>query len=125
MTSQWLWDWCSTRAAAWAKIFVNRVWRRKPFETANPEDEFLLVEFSDAPTLAVPLINDAHQTETRPDLTKSKGKTALLDAIDLGLTEIKKSKKSRRALLVISDGGENHSRCREKKSKISSVRAVF
>ena len=84
------------------------------FETANPEDEFLLVEFSDTPTLAVPLTNDAHQIETRLDLTKSRGKTALLDAIHLGLTEIKKSKKSRKALLVISDGGDNHSRYRER-----------
>jgi len=40
------------------------------FETANPEDEFLLVEFSDTPRLAVPLTKDPRQIETR--LTSSK-----------------------------------------------------
>jgi VWFA-related protein len=84
------------------------------FETANPEDEFLLVEFNDTPRLSVPLTNDPHQIETRLALTQSRGKTALLDAIYFGLNEIKKSKKSRKALLVISDGGDNHSRYKER-----------
>jgi Ca-activated chloride channel family protein len=80
------------------------------FETANPEDEFLLVEFSTHAALSVPLTNDPRQIEDRLALTESKRKTALLDAIYLGLTEIKKSKKSRKALLVLSDGGDNNSR---------------
>jgi Ca-activated chloride channel homolog len=96
------------------KLRESRMAVKAFFATANPEDEFLLVEFSDTPTLAVPLTNDSHQIETRLAFSESRGKTALLDAIHLGLTEIKKSKKSRRALLVISDGGDNHSRYRER-----------
>src|SRR5208283_6021519 len=44
---------------------------------------------------------------------KSGGRTALLDAIYLGLSEMKKATTNRRALLVISDGGDNHSRYTE------------
>jgi Ca-activated chloride channel homolog len=82
--------------------------------TANPEDEFFLVELSDTPTLAVPLINDPHQIEAGLALAKSRGKTPLLDAVYFGLSEIGKSRKSRKALLVISDGGDNHSRHTER-----------
>jgi Ca-activated chloride channel family protein len=88
----------------------SRMAARAFFETANPEDEFLLVEFNDRATLSVPLTNDPRQIEDRLAFTESKGKTALLDAIYLGLTEIKKSQKVRKALLVLSDGGDNNSR---------------
>jgi Ca-activated chloride channel family protein len=84
------------------------------FSTANPSDEFLLVEVSDIPALTVPLTNDPERIETRLALAKPRGTTPLLDAVYFGLSEIKKSKKSRKALLVISDGGDNHSRHTEK-----------
>ena len=45
------------------------------------------------------------------------GKTALLDAIYLGLAEMKKATTSRKALLIISDGGDNHSRYTERDVK--------
>ncbi len=96
------------------KLSESRMAVKAFFETANPEDEFLLVEFGDTPTLAVPLTKDPSQIEARLTSSKSRGKTALLDAIYLGLNEIEKSKKSRKALLVISDGGDNHSRYRER-----------
>ena len=80
------------------------------FDTANPEDEFLLVEFNDRATLTVPLTDDPRQIEDRLTFTESKGQTALLDAIHLGLLEIDKSKKHRKALLILSDGKDNHSR---------------
>jgi Ca-activated chloride channel family protein len=44
---------------------------------------------------------------------KSSGRTALLDAIYLGLSEARKAVTSRKALLVISDGGDNNSRYSE------------
>ena len=80
------------------------------FETANPEDEFLLVECGTHAALSVPLTNDPRQIEDRLALTQSKGRTALIDAVYLGLAEIKKSRKGRKALLVLSDGGDNNSR---------------
>jgi len=96
------------------KLRYSRMAARAFFATANPSDEFLLVEVSGTPTLAVPLTNDPERIETRLDLAKSKGSTPLLDAVYLGLNEIKKSKKSRKALLVISDGLDNHSRHTER-----------
>jgi Ca-activated chloride channel family protein len=80
------------------------------FKTANPEDEFALVEFDSSPRLVVPVTPDPGKITYRLLFTKTKGSTALLDAVFLGLHEIKKSSKKRKALVVISDGGENSSR---------------
>jgi Ca-activated chloride channel family protein len=41
---------------------------------------------------------------------ESQGLTALLDAVYMGLREMKKAKNPRKALLIISDGGDNNSR---------------
>jgi Ca-activated chloride channel homolog len=83
------------------------------FRTANPEDEFFLVEFNDQPKLVVPLTRDYNEIQNQLAFTQSKGRTALLDAIMLSLHEMKKSNKSRKALLIISDGGDNSSRYSE------------
>lgn len=80
------------------------------FKTANPEDEFALVEFDSAPRLVVPVTPDPGKVTYQLLYTKTRGSTALLDAVFLGLHEIKKSNKKRKALVVISDGGENNSR---------------
>src|SRR5215471_1186774 len=80
------------------------------FRVANPEDEFFLVEFGDSPKLRVPLTSDAGSIETQLAFSTAHGATAMLDAIYMGLHEIKKSKKNKKALLIISDGGDNHSR---------------
>ncbi len=80
---------------------------------ANPEDEFFLVTFNDRPKLAVPLTSDGSEIQNRLAFTSSKGSTALMDAIYLALSEVKRSNKARKALLVISDGGDNSSRYTE------------
>jgi Ca-activated chloride channel family protein len=49
--------------------------------------------------------------------TSAKGSTALLDAIYLGLSQMKGARNGKRALLIISDGGDNHSRYTEKDIK--------
>jgi len=83
------------------------------FRTANTEDEFFLIEFNDSPRLSVPLTANVEEIQNRLTFSQSKGRTALLDAIMLALTEMKKSKKNRKALLIISDGGDNSSRYSE------------
>ncbi len=80
------------------------------FKTANPEDEFALVEFDSSPRLVVPVTPDPAKVTYQLLFTHTRGSTALLDAVFLGLHEIKKSNKKRKALVVISDGGENNSR---------------
>lgn len=80
------------------------------FKTANPEDEFALVEFDSAPRLVVPVTPDPAKVTYQLLFAHARGSTALLDAVFLGLHEIKKSNKKRKALVVITDGGENNSR---------------
>ena len=80
------------------------------FKTANPEDEFALVEFDSAPRLVVPVTPDPSKVTYQLLFAHAKGSTALLDAVFLGLHEIKKSHKKRKALVVITDGGDNNSR---------------
>lgn len=82
-------------------------------DAANPEDEFFVVEFNDRPALTVPLARDAGDVRNRLLQTRPKGRTALLDAIYLALQQMKRSSMSRKALLVISDGGDNASRYTE------------
>jgi VWFA-related protein len=58
----------------------------------------------------VPLTQDTGTIENQLAFSQSKGSTALLDAIYVALHEIKHSGKNKKALLIISDGGDNHSR---------------
>ncbi len=83
------------------------------FETSNPEDEFFLVEFNDTPKLVVPLTRDIEHIQNYLTFSQSRGRTALLDAIMLALHEMNNSHKKRKALLIISDGGDNSSRYTE------------
>jgi Ca-activated chloride channel family protein len=80
------------------------------FKTANPGDEFCLVELASTAHLAVPLTQDAADVDYKLMYSKGGGSTALLDGVYLGLNEVRKSKNLRKALVIISDGGENHSR---------------
>jgi Ca-activated chloride channel homolog len=80
------------------------------FATANPNDEFFLVEFNDQPRLVTPLTASTEEIQNQLAFAQSRGRTALLDALALSLHELKRSTKRRKALLVISDGGDNSSR---------------
>ena len=93
------------------KLRRSRMAAREFFNTSTPdEDEFFLVEFDDRPRLEVPLTRDTGQIETQLTFSRSRGSTALLDAILLAVHEMHRSRKRKKALLIISDGGDNHSR---------------
>lgn len=87
------------------------------FETSNPQDEFMLINFSERPNLITGFTSRSQNLQDRLLFVKSGGRTALLDAIYLGLQEMRKATTNRKALLVISDGGENHSRYTERDIK--------
>ena len=80
------------------------------FKTSNPGDEFCLVELSSEAQVAVPLTQNAVEVDYKLMSSKGGGSTALLDGVYLGLNEVRKSKNLRKALVIVSDGGENHSR---------------
>jgi Ca-activated chloride channel family protein len=87
------------------------------FKTSNPEDEYFAIAFSDRPRLLCGFTSSYKKIEDRLLFQKAGGRTALLDAIYMGLQEMKKSSLNRKALLVISDGGDNHSRYTERDIK--------
>jgi VWFA-related protein len=79
-------------------------------KTANPEDEFFLVNFSSTAALAVPFTTSGAEIQNRLMYATTKGKTALLDAVHLAMDTMKDARNPRKALLIISDGGDNDSR---------------
>ena len=83
------------------------------FKTANPQDEFFLVSFNERAELTSSFTNSVEDLQSRLMLTAPKGRTALLDAIYLGLSEMRGAHNAKRALLILSDGGDNHSRYNE------------
>ena len=87
------------------------------FKTANPEDEFFLVEFSDKPELVTGFTTNTEEIQNRLTFTQAKGRTALLDGLYLAMKQMKKAHNPRKAVLIISDGGDNSSRYTESEIK--------
>ena len=87
------------------------------FKLANPEDEFFLVQFNDSANLIQPFTRNLEEIQNKLAFTQSKGRTALLDAVYMALHEMKKAKNPRKALLLVSDGGDNSSRYSEAEIK--------
>jgi VWFA-related protein len=75
----------------------------------NPSDEAFLVEFSDKAEVSLPFTHDMGSIERRVETLNTGGLTAMLDAIHIAFEEMKKAANPRKALLIISDGGDNHS----------------
>jgi Ca-activated chloride channel family protein len=82
-------------------------------KTANPQDEFFVVGFNDRPELIEDFTSSVDDIESRLEMVKAGHRTALLDAIYFGLNKMKQAKYPRKALLVVSDGGDNRSRYTE------------
>jgi Ca-activated chloride channel family protein len=87
------------------------------FKTANPHDEFFLVSFNDHAEVMSTFTTSIEDLQSRILSGSAKGRTALLDGIYLGLSEMRTARNAKRALLIISDGGDNNSRYNEKDIK--------
>jgi Ca-activated chloride channel homolog len=83
------------------------------FKTSNPEDEAFLVEIHGTASLTMGFTSNLEEIQNHLQFLRSKGMTALLDAIYLGIHEMNKARNPRKALLIISDGGDNNSRYTE------------
>ena len=81
--------------------------------TANPQDEFFVIGFNDRPELIEDFTSSVEDIEARLATVRSGHRTALLDAIYYGVTKMKEARHERKALLVVSDGGDNRSRYTE------------
>jgi Ca-activated chloride channel family protein len=80
------------------------------FKTANAEDEFFLVEFNEHPKLTVSFTPDSGEIYRRIAHIRPFGRTSLLDAIHLALGHMKSAHNLRKAIVILSDGGDNRSR---------------
>lgn len=100
-----------------SKLEKSRLAVAQFFKTANPEDEFFLVEFNDRPEMVVDFTTRLEEIQNRLIITQSRGRTALLDAVYMAMHNMKKAKNPRKALLIISDGGDNSSRYTESEVK--------
>jgi len=89
----------------------------KLLEDSNPQDEFFLITFSDTPHVVQTFTHTIGEMQEQLLLVHPKGQTALFDALYLGLNKMQEAKYARKALLLISDGGDNHSRYSEKEVK--------
>jgi len=82
-------------------------------KTANPQDEFFVIGFNDRPELIEDFTSSVEDIQARLATVRSGHRTALLDAIYYGMIKMKEARHERKALLVVSDGGDNRSRYTE------------
>jgi Ca-activated chloride channel homolog len=87
------------------------------FKTANPQDEFFMITFSDEPEEVSDFTSSVDEIQGKLIYAVPRRRTALLDAIYMGVTKMRQAKYAKKALLIISDGGDNHSRYTENEIK--------
>jgi len=92
------------------KLDTSRRAAEELLKTLNPQDEAFLIEFSDRAQLVQAFTNKPEDMQSGLGRLQTGGLTALLDAVNLGIAEMKNAKNPRKALVVISDGGDNNSR---------------
>jgi Ca-activated chloride channel homolog len=87
------------------------------FKTANPQDEFFMITFSDEPEEVSDFTSSVNEIQDKLVYAVPRKRTALLDAIYMGISKMRQAKYPKKALLIISDGGDNHSRYTENEIK--------
>jgi Ca-activated chloride channel family protein len=89
------------------------------FQCSNPLDEFTVITFADRPRVLAESHDSLSEIESALNGVQPGGETALWDAVYLGLQQLRSARYTKKALLLISDGGDNHSRYSQ--SEIKSV----
>ena len=79
-------------------------------KSGNPEDQYFLIEFSNRPSLAQDFTTDISRLQNRVIFTRTKGMTAMYDAAYMGLEKLSERNDPKKAILLITDGEDNHSR---------------
>jgi VWFA-related protein len=87
------------------------------FDTAASGDEYCLVRFSDWPEVMVSLTSHTARVAAAMRRIYAAGWTALLDAVYLGMQEVRHGRNQHKAIILISDGGDNRSRHSERQIK--------
>jgi len=92
------------------KLRTSRQAAFRLLETLNPQDEAFLIQFGDKPEMVAGFTNKVEEIENKLSQLPPGGQTAMLDAAEMALREMKKARNPRKAIVIISDGGDNHSR---------------
>jgi len=92
------------------KLRTSRQAANRFLTTMNAQDEIFLVEFSDRAELASGFTSQTDDIENKLEQAQPGGLTAMLDAAQMALDEMKKARNPRKAIVIISDGGDNNSR---------------
>jgi len=99
------------------KIETERAAVAQFFQNANPEDDYFVITLSDRPRIIADTTQSLDEIQNKLALVIPDGHTALLDAIYLGVSRLRAARYSRRVLLIISDGGDNHSHYTAKETR--------
>jgi len=79
-------------------------------QSGNPVDEYFLVTFNNKTKLAQAFTDQSSALQNEAAFQQAGGTTALYDAVYMGLDQIKRGSREKKALIVISDGEDNSSR---------------
>ena len=82
----------------------------KLFKSSNPEDEFRVITVSSKPENVADIGASLDEVSERMGEVHPSGFTSLWDAMYLGVSDFKEARFQKKAMVVISDGGDNHSR---------------
>ncbi len=96
---------------------------RSFLKDANHGDEALLMSVSDGPSVRTRFTHDFGTVLEASSFSRAGGNTALVDTIYLGLTQMRRARNVRKALLVISDGIDNQSRYTARELMSAAVEA--
>ncbi len=82
-------------------------------QSSNPQDEMFVVDFNDDVSVELlngkPFSSDAHELEKAVSAVSARGRTALYDAVAEGLIHLQLGHWDKKALIIVSDGGDNAS----------------
>lgn len=76
-------------------------------KTANRDDEFFLVQFNNRVHLILGMTQRTDELQRSLMATRPSGATSLLDAVYFSIREMKNAHNARKALIIVSDGGDN------------------
>lgn len=93
-----------------SKFEMERVAVTEFFRNGNQEDDYFAITFADQPKLAVTSTQSIDEIQSGLAQQTPDGYTALFDAILEGRDQMPPAPERRKALLIISDGEDNHSR---------------
>jgi len=92
------------------KLEAERAAVREFLQNADPKDEYFAIAFSNRPRLVASATQSIDELEEKLTAIEPGGPTAMLDAIYLAQSQLRSARYKRRAILLITDGGDNASR---------------